>query len=157
MTVHHERIRFVTSTPTNLFRWGGKQLVQISVFTLGIGYDVDNLVHLLFQFRIFLQCQQIGCPFHHLEQVRSNVSWQRQQLPLTGFQILPCTAQVLYRRLRLFQRERYQGLLLSLESWQPERILQGYLLEGYRCQRFVAFLWHRSVASRQEQCRAHTC
>ena len=77
MTMYHERIRLVTGSPTYfLFRRSRKNLVQIPIRALGFGDDVDDVVHLFLQFRIFLECQQIGCPLHYFEQIRCHITRQ---------------------------------------------------------------------------------
>ena len=107
-------------------------LVEVTIGGLRGGYNVDNLIHLTLQLFIFLQREQIGRTLHHLEQVGSDIVGTHELLlhPLAT-QVGTHTAQVLHRRGGLFEREWNKCLLLRIEAWQPEIILQRNLVERH--------------------------
>ena len=43
--------------------------IEITVIALCLSDDIYDFIHLLFKFRILLQCEQIRGTFHYLEKV----------------------------------------------------------------------------------------
>ena len=115
-------------------------LIKITIRCLRGGDDINNLVHLLLQGGILLQCKQTGRTLHHLEQVGGDII---RSLELFGYflstQITAYAAQVLNSWLCLLQRKGYKSLLLCLQTRQPEIVCQRNLMERDLCQRFFHF------------------
>ena len=99
---------------------------------MSVGYDINDLIHLLFQGLIFFQCEQVGRSFHYLEQVGSDESWSLQEfLSASVLEIITCAAQIFNCKLGLFKSIRHKGLFLCLKSWAPEVVFKPYFLESH--------------------------
>ena len=143
VTMYHERIRLVAGSPTVLvLERSRKPFIQISVRTLGVCYDINDFVHLLFQFGIFLQSQQIGHAFHYLEQVRCHIARKIFQFSFACFQVFAHPSKVLDSRFRLFECKWSQCLFLGFQTREPELVLKCHLFEGDRGQGLL-FLYDR--------------
>ena len=107
-------------------------LVEISIRLLCCRNDIYYFVHLGLESRILLEHKYICHTLHYLEEVGCRVvSTLKFTSNLLASKVCAHATEVLYRVLHLVERKWHQGLLLNLQTRQPEVVVNLDLVEWH--------------------------